>query len=108
MAAKGAIIKQEIIEKILQVFPDSFLFNEGKEVRINGEENGEIIQIKVTLTASKTPIQNPTMTTVERAAATDEQTAPFPAPIPAEENSLEPSEEEKKRLVEMLQKLNLS
>lgn len=105
MAAKGAIIKQEIIEKILQVFPDSFLFNEGKEVRINGEENGEIIQIKVTLTASKTPIQNPAMTTVERAAATDEQTAPF---LPAEENSLEPSEEEKKRLVEMLQKLNLS
>lgn len=104
MAAKGAIIKQEIIEKILQVFPDSFLFNDGKEVRINGEENGEIIQIKVTLTASKTPIQNPAMTTVERAAATDEQTAPFPA----EGNSLEPSEEEKKRLVEMLQKLNLS
>lgn len=104
MAAKGAIIKQEIIEKILQVFPDSFLFNDGKEVRINGEENGEIIQIKVTLTASKTPIQNPAMTTVERAAATDKQTAS----LPAEENSLEPSEEEKKRLVEMLQKLNLS
>ena len=40
MAAKGSILKQEVAEKILAAFPGSFLYNDGKEIRINGTENG--------------------------------------------------------------------
>ena len=36
MAVKGAILKQEIAQKILETFPNSFLYNDGKEIRING------------------------------------------------------------------------
>lgn len=51
--ARGQILKKEISDKILEVFKGSFLYNDGKEIRIPGQENGEEIQIKVTLTAAK-------------------------------------------------------
>lgn len=55
--ARGQELKQKITQKILETFPDSFI-NE-KEIRICGEENGETLQIKVTLTAAKENISNP-------------------------------------------------
>lgn len=51
--ARGQIAKAEIIKKILNNFEGSFLYNDGKEIRIPIQENGEDIQIKVTLTAAK-------------------------------------------------------
>ena len=57
MAAKGGILKQEIAEKILATFSGSFLYNDGKEIRINGIENGEKLQIKLTLTCAKTAVE---------------------------------------------------
>lgn len=54
--AKGAIAKSEITKKILETFDGSFTYNEGKEIRIPIMENGEIVQIKVTLTAAKVAV----------------------------------------------------
>ena len=51
--AKGQKAKKIISDKILNIFEDSFLYSDGKEIRIPIEEDGEIIQIKVTLTAAK-------------------------------------------------------
>lgn len=51
--ARGQELKKEISNKILEFFPNSFLYNDGKEIRICGQENGEEIQVKVTLTAAK-------------------------------------------------------
>ena len=51
--ARGQKIKQEIANKILETFEGSFLYNDGKEIRINGTEDGELVQVKVTLTAAK-------------------------------------------------------
>ena len=56
MAARGSIAKQEIIEKLLKTFEGSFLCNGNKELRIPVMENGELIQIKITLTAAKTNV----------------------------------------------------
>ena len=48
MAAKGAVLKKEVAEKILAAFPgNSFLFNDGKEIRINGVEDGQNLQISL-------------------------------------------------------------
>lgn len=55
--ARGQELKQKITQTILETFPGSFI-NE-KEIRICGEENGETVQIKVTLTAAKENISNP-------------------------------------------------
>lgn len=51
--ARGAETKTIISKKILETFEGSFLYNDGKEIRIPMKENGEDIQIKVTLTAAK-------------------------------------------------------
>ena len=45
--AKGSESKLIITKKILDTFEGSFLFNEGKEIRIPCKEEGEEIQIKV-------------------------------------------------------------
>ena len=54
--AKGQAAKQEVMATILSTFTDSFMYNGGKEIRINTSENGEPVQIKVTLTAAKTSV----------------------------------------------------
>ena len=53
MAVKGQILKKDIQAKILEAFPGSFLYNDGKEIRICGNEDGAEVQVKVTLTAAK-------------------------------------------------------
>jgi len=54
--ARGAEAKKKITEEILNIFPESFIYND-KEIRIPIEENGEIVQIKVTLTAAKVNVE---------------------------------------------------
>lgn len=56
MALKGSILKKEITDKILATFEGSFLYNDGKEIRIPGVEDGQELQVKVALTCAKTPV----------------------------------------------------
>ena len=51
MAVRGSIAKEIIKNKILETFEGSFPYD--KEIRIPIEEEGTIVQIKVTLTAAK-------------------------------------------------------
>ena len=51
--ARGQISKQIVTEKILKSFDGAFTYNDGKEIRIPLQEDGELIQIKVALTAAK-------------------------------------------------------
>ena len=55
MAIKGAITKQDITEKILATFDGAFIND--KEIRVPVIENGERVEIKITLTAAKTNIR---------------------------------------------------
>lgn len=99
--AKGAKAKQEVFKKILEVFPDSFLYNDGKEVRINTIEDGNEVQIKVTLTAAKVAVEGG-----KGAIAANGDDAP--AELPWEEKVPEaPSAEEQERLKKLLDKLNV-
>ena len=68
MAAKGSKAKQEIFDKLIEMFPGSFMYNDGKECRINLTEDGAAVQIKVALTAAKTPVE-PDGSAVSEAAA---------------------------------------
>lgn len=101
MAVKGAILKQEIIQKLLEVFPNSFLYNDGKEVRINGMENGIATQIKITLTAAKVPVEG------GNSIAVNSSTETIVSAQPAEKVPDEPTEEEQKRLQDLLARLGL-
>lgn len=65
MAARGAVSKKIVENKILEVFPEAFVND--KKIYINFMEDGELIQIAVSLTAPKTLVEggsrpNPTIT----------------------------------------------
>lgn len=49
--ARGAESKTNITNKILEVFPNAFVY--GKEIRIPCTESGEQVQIKCVLTCAK-------------------------------------------------------
>ena len=105
MAAKGSILKQEVASKILAAFPGSFLYNDGKEIRINGIEDGQKLQIKVTLTCAKVAVEggDDTILPGEKIAATADV-----KPIGTNEKiPQEPTAEEKERLTTLLNKLGL-
>lgn len=106
MAAKGSILKQEVSEKILATFPGSFLYNDGKEIRINGVEEGIPLQIKVTLTCAKVAVEGgedvalPGENVV--AATADDKLVKTNEKVPQE-----PTTEEKERLAALLERLGL-
>ena len=105
MGAKGSILKQEVAEKILAAFPGSFLYNDGKEIRINGIEEGQQLQIKVVLTCAKVAVEggDDTILPGERVTATaDVKPTGTNEKIPQE-----PTAEEKERLTTLLNKLGL-
>ena len=55
--AKGQVSKIEVMKKIQNSFEGAFLYNDGKELRIPMVEDGEDIQIKVSLTCAKDNVQ---------------------------------------------------
>ena len=55
--AKGAIAKQEVINKIAAAFGDSYIGEYDRKQYVWANENGERVQIAITLTCPKTPIE---------------------------------------------------
>ena len=100
MAAKGAQAKQAVFTKMLETFPDSFMYNDGKELRINMMEDGAVAQIKVTLTCAKVAVDNPNAAPAAVPTSTstvvEDDTPPF---------DVEPSAEEKARLSKLMSDL---
>ena len=101
--AKGAIAKQIVFDKILEVFEGSFMYNGGKECRIPINEEGNEVQIKVALTCAKDNV-NPNG---ENGAAVVKEEGPVSA-FPAPHKIVEPSDEEKKNVEDLLTALGLN
>lgn len=96
--AKGSILKQEITNKILETFPGSFLYNNGKEIRICGNENGELLQIKVALTCAKENVEVDSDNNVSAIAAKN---------VINDDVIVEPTQEEKDNVRRLMEALNL-
>lgn len=94
MAAKGSATKEKISNLILQIFPNSFI--NGKELRICGIEDGEEIQIKLTMTAAKENVPHES----QRGGSE------LPAPILSSIDSM-PTEEELENVHRLIDKFNL-
>lgn len=107
MAAKGATAKKAVFEKMLEVFEGSFMYNGGKELRIDCEEESGPVQIKVTLTAAKEPVSIGGTNADMGGAAAASQMAPtnnFPKP----KELVQPSDAEKKNVEDLLTALGLN
>jgi len=98
--ARGAIAKTEISKKILDTFEGSFLYNDGKEIRIPYTEDGELIQIKITLTAAK-----------ENVSIGEDNAIPGEISetktVVDTKQKIEPTEEEKQNVDDLLKALGL-
>lgn len=105
MAAKGAESKSLVTKKILETFPNAFLYNNDKEIRIPLTEQGETVEIKVVLSCAKTPVREAAVLDWSGSSST----APATEPIPAS-NEIGPSqisEEDRRKVQELMAKLGL-
>lgn len=104
--ARGALAKEKIFQKILETFEGSFMYNNGKELRIPFDEEGTPVQIKVALTCAKDNV-SPEGGVIE-AAAVVEETANFPKPTVKLNVAVEPTKEEKENIENLLNALGLN
>ena len=99
--AKGALSKQEATQKILELFPGSFVYD--KEIRIPFVEEGESIQLKCALTCAKVNVEvggeNAMPGEVAQIPATSADTTPIA--------KTEISNEEKDNLKRMMEALGI-
>ena len=72
MATKGSSSKLIASEKILNTFKDSFLYNDGKEIRIPMIEDGVEIQLKCVLTCAKENVTSGGDVAIPGAAKTED------------------------------------
>ncbi len=54
--AKGAIAKENVVKKIVEAFGEDFIGEQDKKVYVWGMENGEKVQVAISLTCPKNPI----------------------------------------------------
>ena len=108
MAIKGAVAKEQVIKELLTYFGDR-AFQYDKDIRVNCVENGEMVQIKIALTAAKVAVEKdgdvalPAAAPIPKAEMVDfESSTPAPVAAPAE-----PSAQEKKNIQDLLAKLGL-
>ena len=100
--AKGQASKELFYNKLLEVFPGSFMYNGNKEVRIPFEEGGEVVQLKIAATCAKIPVPDPEH---------ESETVVFNVNSPvadAPQASAEITDEEKQNVADLLASLGLS
>ena len=100
MAVKGIQAKADITKKILETFDGSFMND--KEIRIPVMENGEEVQIKVTLTAAKVNIDHAAIL----GASSDTPTTSANV-LNFTDQKTEPSVDEKAKVKELMTMLGL-
>lgn len=104
MAIRGAAAKEKVTNDILSKFEGAFL--NGKEIRIPmyDETSGEVVQIKVTLTAAKDMVEMGSDIALPSAetVTTTQKIAPS-----SNENIVEPSADEINSMKNLLAKFNL-
>lgn len=96
MAAKGTESKGIIFGKLQEVYPNAFWEDEGKILRIPMTESGNLVEIKVTLTAAKNLLGGTEMPSAFEAA-----------PAPAQTPQVQMTEEEKDNVAKLLASLNM-
>ena len=101
--AKGAESKTKIQKQILEAFPGSFLYNDGKEIRVPMVEGGEQVQIKIALTCAKENVE----IGADNAIPGDFPAPKMTAPTPVNTAPVQPSTEEKQKVADLLKSLGL-
>lgn len=103
MAARGSESKNIITAKLLETFAGSFIYD--KNVIIPMVENGESLQIKISLTCAKTNVESGMDTAIPGATAA---TTGTPTPKTIDNHGVaEVTEEEKQNVLKAMAALGL-
>lgn len=110
--AKGAIAKAEAAKKLAAAFGEDFLGEYDKKYYINSYENGEKVQIAISMTCPKTPVEF--TTTVGTVKSQDEDwnfddesaAAPSMAAV-VPDRPVEITQEERNNIEELMKRLGL-
>ena len=103
--AKGSIAKEKVEQKIIEAFGDDFVGISDKKLYVWAEENGERIQVALTLTCPKVMIEGGSKPEVTSIA--DSQELNFETMGTITETKSIISEDEKKNIEELMARLNL-
>ena len=103
MALKGTIAKKEITDKILATFEGSFLYNDGKEIRIPFVEEGNDVQIKIALTCANDNVLPGADVALPGTTISTPVSSSTSAPV----TPVETSQEEKDNIKKMMEVLGL-
>lgn len=101
--ARGAESKAKVQKQILDAFPGSFLYNDGKEIRIPMPEGGDVVQIKIALTCAKENVE----CGADTAIPGDFPAPKMTAPTPERTEPVQVTEEEKQSVADLLKSLGL-
>lgn len=103
--AKGAIAKQEVIQKIIEVFGKDYIGENSNKHYVWAKDGGtEKVQIAISLTCPKTPIGTIDMSTTF-GDGIDFESAPIVAQTKFEPAEI--TEEEKQNIADLMKKLGL-
>ena len=100
--AKGSESKSIFYAKILETFEGSFMYNDGKEIRIPFKEDGKDIQLKIVATCAKDNVAAGADERVPGAAVVAQESTDVSMESQIEPSALKVSEEEKNKAAAML------
>lgn len=107
--ARGQEAKDRVIQKLKEAFGDKFIGESDKKIYVWSQENGAPMQIAISLTCPKTPIE--TIDTMLDFGSSDgglnfDNITPIPVAVNAS-NAAEISPEEKQVVLDLMAKLGL-
>ena len=103
--ARGIASKEVITQKILDTFKDSFKYD--KEIRIPIMEDGELIQIKCTLTCAKVNVQPNGDTAIPGEEVKEDNSINFQNGNSTVQENIQLTQEEKDNVEKMMKALGL-
>ena len=104
--AKGQIAKDYVTAKLKEAFGADFLGEADKKIYIQAPENGEKIQIAISMTCPKTPVEFANAPVVKNGMMDFEAGMTFTA-APAPEPIIEVTETERENIAEMMRRFGL-
>ena len=104
--AKGTIAKEVVAKKIAEAFGDNFVGEFDKKLYVWADENGEKIQIAISMTCPKNPVGNIDFSSEPGNSLNFEDMSAGPI-AGATTTTTEISDEEKNNIAELMKRLGL-
>ena len=107
LIAKGAIAKQNVTKKIQEIFGADFIGEIDKKIYVWTQENGERVQVAISLTCPKTPVSISDNPIPNFSGGLDFESMGAAVAAPTTFVPAEISEEEKQTVAELMARLGL-